>query len=99
MPPYAADTIKDVIDGMTEDLAKKLHVNGSATGLNGHVKPVNARHPLDPLCPAEISFASAVLRASYPVGTPIHFKTVTLDEPSKALLTVFLDAEHSGASL
>jgi primary-amine oxidase len=42
-----------------------------------------ARHPLDPLQPAEIQRAVAVLRKDRPLGENVRFVTVSLNEPSK----------------
>jgi primary-amine oxidase len=72
------------------------HTNGAT---NGHVKSEAALHPLDPLSPSEITKASEVLHNSYPADSPIHFKAVTLDEPPKAFVIPYLEAEHAGRPL
>jgi primary-amine oxidase len=56
-------------------------------------------HPLCPLSGEEISQASAIITGSWPAGTDLRFKTVTLEEPSKKQFIPYLDAEHSGGSL
>lgn len=57
-------------------------------------------HPLDPLCPEEIRRASAIIKALPPHNEKqIHFKFLTLLEPPKAALIVFLEEEASGAKL
>jgi primary-amine oxidase len=63
------------------------------------LKSESSVHPLDPLSPAEITSATAILRSVYPAGSPIHFKAVTLDEPAKHLVLPYLDAEHKGSAL
>src|SRR5579862_768599 len=110
-PPSATESIKDSVDEITSAVAKKLNLgstttngtknatNGSTNGTNGHVKPEISLHPLDPLTADEITAASAALRAAYPADSPIHFKAVTLEEPAKAALVAFLDAEHKGSPL
>ena len=73
------------------------YTNGTMT--NGHLKSESYVHPLDPLSPAEITSATAILRSVYPADSPIHFKAVTLDEPAKHLVLPYLDAEHKGLAL
>ncbi|MFN0193971.1 MAG: hypothetical protein ACKVP5_18700, partial [Aestuariivirga sp.] len=41
-------------------------------------------HPLDPLTPAEISAASALIRAKGGLSARAWFETITLHEPEKA---------------
>ena len=67
-------------------------INAASVGKKLHVH----LHPLDPLTSNEISAASAVIRASYPPGSPLHFKAVSLEEPPKSLLVPYLEAEHGG---
>jgi len=71
------------------------HVNGAANGLKTGV----GVHPFDPLSPTEITRATSILHRSYPVDTPIHFKAIALNEPPKALVLPYLDAEHRGSPL
>jgi Cu2+-containing amine oxidase len=78
--------------------------NGSANGAtstesNGVKKATTATtltHPLGPLTAAEISQASAAIRAAWPEGTLFQFKVITLVEPPKMQMVDFLDAEHKG---
>ncbi len=58
------------------------------------VKP--AQHPLGPVTGLEITQASALIKASWPAGTDLHFKTITLQEPTKAELAPYLTAERAG---
>ena len=56
-------------------------------------------HPLSPLTKVEITRASALIRGLYPARTDLQFKVITLDEPEKAQLVPFLEAEHNGSYL
>jgi primary-amine oxidase len=56
-------------------------------------------HPLAPLSAAEIQSAAAIIKASWPAHTDLHFKVVTLQEPPKAEVLKYLEAEHSNQSL
>lgn len=56
-------------------------------------------HPLAPLSASEITSAAAIIRASWPAHTDLHFKVVTLEEPPKAEVLRYLDAEHTGRPL
>ncbi|KAK4157368.1 copper amine oxidase [Chaetomidium leptoderma] len=53
------------------------------------------RHPLDPLTAREIQQAADVLQRHVP-GSDIIFRVITLWEPPKAEMVVFLDMEHGG---
>lgn len=56
-------------------------------------------HPLSPITETEIRNAVHVLRSKYPEGTKLHFKAVTLEEPEKAVMLPYLQAEHDGGKL
>lgn len=56
-------------------------------------------HPLAPLTGSEIHNASSLIKAQWPSGTDLHFKAVTLQEPSKADTVPFLEAEFHGWDL
>ncbi len=56
-------------------------------------------HPLCPITASEIKRSANLIRNIYPSKTDIHFKAITLDEPEKAQLVPYLDAEHRGARL
>ena len=49
--------------------------------------PSHAIHPLDPLSPAEIESAVAILRAERVLGSRVRFESVELKEPPKEGLT------------
>lgn len=55
-------------------------------------------HPLDPALPEEIRQATALIKSHY-AGVSLHFKAAGLEEPPKAQLKDFLDAEHNGRAL
>jgi primary-amine oxidase len=56
-------------------------------------------HPLAPLSASEIKAAVAIIKASWPAHTDLHFKVVTLEEPPKAEVLKYLDAEHNNKPL
>lgn len=58
-----------------------------------------ASHPLAPLTGAEIHNASALIKTQWPSGTDLHFKALTLQEPPKAEMVPFLEAELQGGNL
>ncbi|XRM38196.1 hypothetical protein ABZX51_001627 [Aspergillus tubingensis] len=55
-------------------------------------------HPLDPATAVEIEKATTLVKDAYP-GIPLHFKAGGLQEPPKAALLEFLDAEHNNKPL
>ena len=55
-----------------------------------------APHPLAPLSSSEITKSADFIRDLYPSGTNFQFKSITLQEPEKAELVPFLEAEHYG---
>ncbi|CAN9417285.1 unnamed protein product [Alternaria sp. RS040] len=59
-------------------------------------KSVSAQHPLSALSAPELRNAAAIIKASWPAHTDLHFKVVTLQEPPKAEVLKYLEAEHSG---
>lgn len=54
------------------------------------------RHPLDQLRAEEIGCARDVVRQAWP-GAMLQFRSIFLEEPTKASLIPFLEAEHAGA--
>ena len=58
-----------------------------------------AVHPLSPLTSSEIENAAGLIRQLYPFSTKFQFKAITLEEPEKARLVPYLDAEHGNARL
>jgi primary-amine oxidase len=57
-----------------------------------------ALHPLAPLSASEITTAASIIKASWPAHTDLHFKVITLQEPPKAEVLKYLEAEHAGKS-
>lgn len=55
-------------------------------------------HPLDPLTPAEIAVAAALIKSRNPENS-VHFKNITLIEPPKKELRKFLAAERNGSPI
>lgn len=62
-------------------------------------KPGTTVHPLLPLTEAEISQAHQLIQAEYPAEIRLHHKHLTLQEPSKAELLQWFDAEASGEAV
>ena len=56
-------------------------------------------HPLCPLTAAEIKRSAQAVRSIFAGQPDIHFKCITLEEPPKALLAPYIDAEHAGRRL
>ncbi|PPJ59462.1 hypothetical protein CBER1_02401 [Cercospora berteroae] len=59
----------------------------------------NNLHPLAPLDRNEINNAVSLVRAQWPEGTDLHFKTIMLQEPAKADMVAYLEAESQGSHL
>ncbi len=69
----------------------------NANGDSGISEPPAYRsHPLGPLSAQEITQGADLIKASWPAGTDCHFKAVTLQEPAKAELVPYLNAERVG---
>ena len=58
-----------------------------------------AVHPLCPITAAEIKRAADLIKGCWPSRTKFQFKTITLEEPAKAELVPYLEAEHGGLRL
>lgn len=56
-------------------------------------------HPLAPVTADEITHASQLIRGLWPEHTNLQFKVVTLEEPPKAQVLPYLEAEHTGGLL
>lgn len=52
-------------------------------------------HPFDPLTAEEIFQVSRLIRNSWPADTKLDFRSISLYEPEKASMTIYLDAEHA----
>jgi primary-amine oxidase len=55
-----------------------------------------AIHPLSPITASEITQAATFIKNLYPSHIELGFKAITLQEPEKAQLAPYLDAEHHG---
>ena len=56
-------------------------------------------HPLSSLTASEIKTAARLVKALFPGRTDWQFKAITLEEPPKAALIPFLEAEHGAKPL
>lgn len=56
-------------------------------------------HPLAPLTANEITIAAGLVQRLWPNGTDLHYKAVTLEEPPKAQVLPYLEAEHGRGPL
>ena len=63
------------------------------------VRTQGPSHPLSPLTASEITTSAELIKGLYPSQTKVQFKAITLEEPEKAQLVPYLDAEHSGRPL
>ncbi|KAL8711071.1 MAG: hypothetical protein Q9220_004452 [cf. Caloplaca sp. 1 TL-2023] len=61
-------------------------------GVANHV----SSHPLSPLTASEITVAAKYIQGLYPASTSLQYKAITLQEPDKAQLVPYLEAEHNG---
>lgn len=52
-------------------------------------------HPLAPINASEIQHAVALIKSQWPEGQDLHFKAITLEEPAKAEMVQYLEAEFS----
>jgi primary-amine oxidase len=66
---------------------------GAPNGANGSS---TLSHPLGPLSGHEIVQASSLVKAVWPEGVDLHFRVITLREPTKAELVPYLTAERAG---
>ena len=58
-----------------------------------------AAHPLCPVTASEIKRSAELIKCLYPSKTDVHFKAIMLEEPEKAQIVPYLEAEHKGARL
>ena len=56
-------------------------------------------HPLCPIAASEIKRSAELIKACWPARINLQFKSISLDEPAKAELVPYLDAEHRGSRL
>lgn len=68
-----------------------------ATSLPIRTATHSSVHPFAPVTKSEIENAAALVKAQWPQGTDLHFKAITLEEPLKAEMVKYLEAEFQGA--
>ncbi|KXT11403.1 hypothetical protein AC579_226 [Pseudocercospora musae] len=56
-------------------------------------------HPQAPIDAREIQNTVALIQAQWPQGTDLHFKAITLNEPPKADMLPYLEADFAGDDL
>ena len=56
-------------------------------------------HPLAPISPEEVQSAVAFVKSQWPANTDLHFKAITLEEPAKAEVVPYIEAEFHGYGL
>ena len=59
----------------------------------------NEVHPLAPVNAQEIEATAALIKGQWPSGTDLHFKALTLQEPAKAEMVPYLEADFLGQRL
>jgi primary-amine oxidase len=69
-----------------------------STSLPVRTSKTTVSHPLAPLSAQEIQEASSLIRNQWPEKTDLQFKVLTLEEPAKAEMVPFLEAEFKGQS-
>ena len=72
-------TVAQIPPGDASIRSRTTDTSPSGTKLSN----VSARHPLDPLEPAEVQLAVAAVRKDRQLADSVRFVTVTLNEPSK----------------
>ncbi|KAF2213612.1 hypothetical protein CERZMDRAFT_120834 [Cercospora zeae-maydis SCOH1-5] len=70
-----------------------------ATPLPVRTTKQNNIHPLAPIDRNEINNAVRLVQAQWPEGTDLHFKSIMLQEPAKAEMVPYLEAESQGSPL
>ena len=70
-----------------------------STSLPVRTSKSTVAHPLAPLSAQEIHEASSLIRNQWPEKTDLQFKVLTLEEPAKAEMVPFLEAEFKGQGL
>ena len=56
-------------------------------------------HPLAPISADEIQNAVSIIKSQWPADTKFQFKSVTLQEPAKAEIVPYIEAEFHGHDL
>ena len=64
-----------------------------STSLPVRTSKQSVTHPLAPLSAQEIQAASSLIYNQWPENTDLQFKVITLNEPAKAEMVPYLEAE------
>lgn len=70
-----------------------------STSLPVRTSKQSVTHPLAPLSAQEIQVASSLIYNQWPENTDLQFKVITLNEPAKAEMVPYLEAEFQGQRL
>jgi len=70
-----------------------------STSLPVRTSKQSVTHPLAPLSAQEIQAASSLIYNQWPENTDLQFKVITLNEPAKAEMVPYLEAEFQGQRL
>jgi primary-amine oxidase len=70
----------------------KQNIAIRSEAINGFVPP----HPLEPLSVAELEKTRQAIVSARGGDVLIQFRSISLDEPAKEELVMFLEAEHAG---
>lgn len=70
-----------------------------STSLPVRTSKQSVTHPLAPLSAEEIQAASSLIYNQWPENTDLQFKVITLNEPAKAEMVPYLEAEFQGQRL
>lgn len=80
-------------------MSTEIDIATSTSAPAAQVGKSTTAHPLAPLSASELQAAAQIIKASWPAHTSLQFKVVTLEEPPKAEVLSYLDAEHSNKPL
>ena len=70
-----------------------------STSLPVRTSKQSVTHPFAPLSAQEIQAASSLIYNQWPENTDLQFKVITLNEPAKAEMVPYLEAEFQGQRL
>jgi primary-amine oxidase len=77
-----------------------MTINADSHGSASVEKPSDAApHPLSSLSAQEIALTATIVKRLWPALADIHFKVITLEEPTKDELLPYLEAEHANLKL
>lgn len=76
-----------------------VSVDTVSTSLPTRTSKSEDLHPLAPISAEEVQNAVALVKAQWPTNTDLHFKAITLEEPAKAEVVPYIEAEFHGYNL